>query len=371
MHAPRKLHSWRHLMLTGGVAATCGALIVAGVVWERFAARESTTEPAPTFVVVGTQSQDWAQSATATFSLTKPATLTAPVGGVVTALLTDGTGLATNGVPVMSVDGTTIRAVTGGTPLFRSLSTGDHGDDVASLSRLLQDLKYLPAGPPTKGYTEAVAAAVRQYQQEAHVPVTGAFDPASVVYVPDMATVVSWDVQVGQRIEPGTPIAETVGAATSVHFSTDNKDGLAHLRSGQLTLRAGGSTVDLRSLQPSGAELAALNQGLRDLSAAGKITSDGPSADGDAPAEVFRDLRLALATPVRRGTIPVTALDASRSGAQCVYVRGRSDVISARRVEADAAPTNTGVAYVTADLAGASVVRDVSTAPRAERSKCR
>ncbi|PYY33846.1 peptidoglycan-binding protein [Curtobacterium sp. MCJR17_055] len=98
--------------------------------------------------------------------------------------------------PLYAVDERPVRAFTGTTPLWRPLSRGLHGADVQQLNENLAALGYDVAEDDVFG--PRTAAAVRAWQRDRGLEVTGTIDAAQIAFVDGTVRVASVPGRLGQ-----------------------------------------------------------------------------------------------------------------------------------------------------------------------------
>lgn len=136
--------------------------------------------------------------------------------GSITAIVGDGDPLARGDV-VYEVNATPTTVFYGDVPLYRPLSEGAEGDDVRLLEANLASLGYhatedadgeeIDAGFTVDGlFDAATTAAVLRWQADIDVEETGVVAPSDVVVVDGPSTVTNVQVDVGSRVQAGSPI---------------------------------------------------------------------------------------------------------------------------------------------------------------------
>jgi hypothetical protein len=100
------------------------------------------------------------------------------------------------GQTMYQVDNRSVSLFYGRRPFYRSLHSGDSGEDVKEVEQNLAALGYTGLTVDTT-YTAATATAVRRWQKAHSLPQTGIFDPAAVVLAPAALRVASLAVQLG------------------------------------------------------------------------------------------------------------------------------------------------------------------------------
>ncbi|MCL1899540.1 MAG: peptidoglycan-binding protein [Promicromonosporaceae bacterium] len=182
----RKSSRPRRLLL---VVLTAALGVGLGVVAQRLltdseaATSASATEPITTPVEYGTLTSDLRLNGRLSFGEPEPL----PVAqGMITALPEVGQGVG-HGEPLFAVDGSPVVLFTGEAPFWRDLSTATSCTrerpcaDVAQLQRNLIDLSFLDTAEPSGRFDDSTRLAVRAWQRELGVEVTGRFAANSVV----------------------------------------------------------------------------------------------------------------------------------------------------------------------------------------------
>jgi peptidoglycan hydrolase-like protein with peptidoglycan-binding domain len=124
-----------------------------------------------------------------------PVRVTAHGNGTITWLPALG-AVVNRGEALYQVDNRPVSLFYGDRPFYRSLHTGDSGEDVKEVERNLAALGYSGLTVDT-AYTAATATAVRKWQKDHSLTSTGTFDPAEVVLASGVLRVASLDVQRG------------------------------------------------------------------------------------------------------------------------------------------------------------------------------
>jgi hypothetical protein len=116
-------------------------------------------------------------------------------GGTLTWLPGPGTVL-TRGDVLLRADDKPVVLLYGRLPMYRPLTPGTKGSDVAQFETNLKALGYrgFPVGDT---YTEATAAAVKRWQKHLGLDETGNVDIAAVLYVPAEIRVATWSARIG------------------------------------------------------------------------------------------------------------------------------------------------------------------------------
>ncbi|MEU4155240.1 peptidoglycan-binding protein [Actinoplanes sp. NPDC026670] len=98
------------------------------------------------------------------------------------------------GRAVFGVDGRAVPLLFGGTPFFRTLGSGvSRGSDVKILEQNLKTMGYGPDLTVDTRFTSATRAAIRRWQHDLGVTVTGTVSPKHVVVMPGPIRITSVD----------------------------------------------------------------------------------------------------------------------------------------------------------------------------------
>ncbi|HEX9342143.1 MAG TPA: peptidoglycan-binding protein, partial [Actinomycetota bacterium] len=148
------------------------------------------------------------QTVDASFTLVRdPAiTLTSPQGGIITKLDLSNGAKPASFKPLLAVNGTNVYAIVSSTPIYRSLASGDSGDDVKALQTALKADGYDP-GTIDGTYGTGTFDAVEAWQTDQALTVDGKFNLSDFVWVRPGSTALSVSASVGDRITAQTALA--------------------------------------------------------------------------------------------------------------------------------------------------------------------
>lgn len=153
-------------------------------------------------------------------------TSTAP-SGTVTSVVDDGVVVG-QGEPLFSINGDAVVLLVGDIPLYRTLTVGIDGEDVAQLQSTLLDLGHGQAfGMIADGsFGEPTAAAVAEWQLAAGMQPDGVVNVGDVIVLPEPIRVNEMLVAPGDNVMTGTPVLTSSEASTyvTVELSTDDQD---------------------------------------------------------------------------------------------------------------------------------------------------
>lgn len=147
--------------------------------------------------------------------------LIAQLSGTVTAVPAAGQ-VIDRGQRVLAVDQRPVVLFFGDVPLYRALSDGATGADVAVLE---QNLSALGFGGFTvdSTFTAATAAAVRRWQHALGVAETGVVDAGAAVVAPSAVRIESVTPVPGEVLDPGTVVATATGTGHGVRVELDRR----------------------------------------------------------------------------------------------------------------------------------------------------
>ena len=172
--------------------------------------RPAANEPAPEYLtepaVVGDLEELVEGTGTVAYPDGNVVTLAARTGGTATAVhvVADDTIDAFD--PIVDVDDTTLWAIPGDAPLFRSLSEGAEGADVETLERALEAAGYEP-GEVDQTFDAATKAALEEWQVDNELDVSGVLDLTHFVWAPNDAVALDVPVVLGDFLQPGSQLA--------------------------------------------------------------------------------------------------------------------------------------------------------------------
>ncbi|MFJ8186588.1 peptidoglycan-binding protein [Streptomyces sp. NPDC096105] len=245
------------------VALACSAAVAAaalgGFDGDRAPAARSSQAPASTAAV---EKGDLTRTTQVpgVLSFTAERNVDAGGQGVVTWLPAAGAEVRRDG-RLFEMSGRAARLLYGDAPMYRELSEGSEGEDVAQLKRNLIDLGLGAGLAADDEFTAGTTRAVKAWQERHDMKPTGKVGPQDVVFLPSAVRVQQVRAHVGQHLAPGGEVLTTTGTARQVTFQADVEDA-ADLAVGdgvQVDLpggkRTGGriSTVG-RVVEPSGDE---------------------------------------------------------------------------------------------------------------------
>lgn len=130
-----------------------------------------------------------------------------PTSGTV--LSTLGPGMTVSaGTIIATVDDQVVVAIDGATPMYRDLTVGDEGPDVAQFEAAIVGFGFDPDGNVTVDdeYTAATASMVRDWQASIGIADTGVVQASTVVALPEPMRVNAVVTATGGQVAEGDPI---------------------------------------------------------------------------------------------------------------------------------------------------------------------
>jgi len=149
------------------------------------------------------------------------------ISGTVTSIIDEGS-IVGQGDVLLTIDGEPVVVIVGDIPLYRSLSRGTTGDDVAQLEQALVDLGYIdPSSSPVDGvFSDGTFDAVTTWQAAIGAVPDGVVNIGDVVVAASPIRIGEALVDVGDVVRDGTPIVNGSAGSTfvTVQLSTDDQD---------------------------------------------------------------------------------------------------------------------------------------------------
>lgn len=327
---------------------------------------DSVATEQPTTVTVGSREVDRAFAVNATVTVGAQPELRSGAEGVLTGLRDE--GAIEVGMELFAVDGVPVLAYRGAV-LYRDLSLGDSGPDVAALGDYLESLGVLDPASAGSEVDDSMQAAIRDVQDRLGVEKDGVFRRSYVSYVPPgAAEIAGAAAMLGDQITAGTTVlvaSAPIDAVTLTPVSTGSLTGYAGL---ELALRLGDVAVDVPGIEMSGEDAVAVEKALEEAVTAGTAQRQ----QMDPTIAMYTGGILALRSPVTTGVVPSTAVLVDGDGGACVMVTDdpENPALSATPLTLASAEPGTEVGTVVVDVAavGSEVIRDVSTLPEEQRA---
>lgn len=205
------------LMIVGGILVVgVGAtgLAVSGV-WSDKNAKTPAAAPVSTVPVTRTDVAE-RRLINGTLGHSGSFDVVAGKAGTLTRLPKPGT-VVERGQPAFEVDGVKVPLFYGYRPPWREMSLGmKDGADVEELESNLDALGYGPALTVNRHFSLTTYWAVRRWQKDAHLPVTGDVPLGQIVFVPGAVRVSGHDLKIGAQVHPGAQVAHGTGSSPNV-----------------------------------------------------------------------------------------------------------------------------------------------------------
>jgi hypothetical protein len=306
----------RRGVILGAIAVVVLTAIIFWAVSVVFAPNRDATTPeafATVKVVKGQVSADLTLNTSAQWTLQ-------PTGynraqGVVTGVHVAAGALVEPGTPLYSIGLKPVVVAQGSVPMFRTLSTGANGPDVAQLQTFLSSIKFFSGAPDGK-YGQKTANAVKAWQKSVTVDPTGIVEPGDVIFIPALPARVVLDpalVAVGGLLNGGELVVSTLSPSPVFSISATLP---------QAALMPEGTRVEIRS--PSGTTWAAVTgaHSVAESSGVRVALSGGTGAPvcGDECAlipvdgETLLDSRIITVEAADGLVVPSSALNTDPSG---------------------------------------------------------
>ncbi|TKA02171.1 peptidoglycan-binding protein [Actinacidiphila oryziradicis] len=312
-HRKSALAALAAVVIAGAGGATVTALASSG----RTVARQDTGLPAATATIEsGDLSTSTQEQGTLDFSGQRK--LNAGAAGTVTWLPGAGSTVTRDG-RLYAVDGTPTRLMYGGTPMYRTLKSGDKGDDVKALEQNLCVLGYAGGLTVDDTYTDATANAVKRWQGDHDLPKTGTVGPDEIAFAPGPLRIASATAAVGDSVAPGVPVLTTTGSHRVVQFPIDVADAASARMGTKVTVELPDGTKAPGTVSSVGSTVQETGGQDKTPQVTVTVTFDHPSKVGgfdkspvtvDLPGETHKDVL----------TVPVNALLAMPSGGYGIQV---------------------------------------------------
>lgn len=139
-------------------------------------------------------------------------------------------------------------------PAFRDIGSGDRGEDVRQLQRMLTDIgEYDGAIDGYAGW--GTVEAIRAWQRDLGVEPDGIAHSGDVLFLPALPAIVGYDgVAVGQPVAPGSGAVNVLGSAPEFTISLSDSQARVVTPETAVTLARGDSTweAEVGEVTPSG-----------------------------------------------------------------------------------------------------------------------
>lgn len=202
--------SRRRTTVVTGVAVAAGLAGAAGILVTNSRAQDVEGPPATT-VSTGTaevRTADLSErtQVNGTLGYAGAYQVIAPGPGILTRLPAAGQTVR-RGRVLYEVDGKPVVLMYGSRPSWRTLEIGiDDGADVQQLEANLKALGHGDRMTVDRRFSLATHYALRRWQRDAGLAVTGALPLGRVVFMPDAIRIAGHDLGLGTQVQPGVPV---------------------------------------------------------------------------------------------------------------------------------------------------------------------
>jgi membrane fusion protein, multidrug efflux system len=231
--------------VTNKLLITCFALIVlTGVIAGCLtAAAQPVTNPLPlTTVQVARTTLVETRTVSGTLGYGNPVPVRSTGTGTLTWIAPVGT-IVEQGETLFKIDEQPVVAFFGQVPMYRTLDIGRQGADVLQLQENLAELGY--TGFKVDGYyTTATASAVRAWQADLGLPITGTVEPSEVIFIPGAVRISEHTARPGDAIGSSPLLHYTgLGRMVIVPVSVTDLALVAEGREVSVTIPGGGTVA--------------------------------------------------------------------------------------------------------------------------------
>lgn len=241
----------------------------------------SADKPAPsatTDIKRGTLSASSPRPGTLTYST--PRNLDSTVGGTLTGMAGVG-DVVGFGQRLWSLDNNPTILMRGTIPAWRSFESGmSDGPDVHQLEQTLQDLGYLNANP-SESFNFYTSDAIKRWQKDNNLEVTGSLAFGSVVFSPEAVRVGSQPAQLADSIAPGSPILAVTGVEKQVHVDLKLADQQLAKKDNAVEIDLPGGVTTTGRIVEVGAPTEKDGESKKETVIPVRITLDDPAAAGE------------------------------------------------------------------------------------------
>ncbi|GLZ07487.1 peptidoglycan-binding protein [Actinomadura sp. NBRC 104412] len=144
--------------------------------------------------------------------------------GKVTWTREDGSTVS-RGQTLYAVNDDPVTLMYGSVPMYRALSVGvSEGRDVEQLEANLKALGHGDDLTVDDDFTTATADAVKAWQDDRGLPVTGRVDPKQIIFFPEAVRITSTKIFTGAAARPGSVILTVTGTKRQVSVNLDTSE---------------------------------------------------------------------------------------------------------------------------------------------------
>lgn len=237
--------------------------------------------------------------------------ITAKTSGTVSESLCKPGQAVHSGDKLISVDGRPIIALHTDTPLYRPISAGATGTDVAALQRELSSLGYSADG--NGAYGKSTARGVSQLLKHAGISNSdGSIGPENVVWIPESTVVpTQCSADLNTALSPDSEVMKVGGQLTAVTFSPPTD-----LRAGRRTFSLFDVTIGLDKVDGR----------ITDATFLSKVSASQGYQASLSDTDKKPSGLLALEKPIEAMKVPPSAIVGQDGGSACVSPDGRKAV---------------------------------------------
>lgn len=336
---------------------------IAGGTWAVGAGLESEAVSAPRidYVTVGERMDAEVREAVVDVYYGSAFVASGGAGGTITTVDVMPGDPLTEGDHIASINGGTLIAYSQPLPLYRALSRGDRGPDVAALATFLSAMGLLDPGYVDDNFGPQLDRAVREFQRTLGYPVDGVFRPEFVLYVGPDFTVGTVSIQLGDQVAPGAEIVRGAPPVLRAEIVGVDLRPLPPFSGGPLSLEIAGTTFTVDGTSLEGEAVAGIAQGLAALSMSGELIDGGQ-------IRRYSDAKISLENPSRWGALPSSAVYVGAEGQFCAV--SDDETVESLTIVRDATG-EIGTVLVPSELVGLNVLADVSRAAEKTLAQCK
>jgi membrane fusion protein, multidrug efflux system len=231
----------RKVLITGAVAVILGGTVAGALLAWGPAAKQPAADPTlpPAIAKVIKTTLVETRTVSGTLGHGDPAAIRATATGTLTWVAPAGSTVK-RGEPLFKVDERPVVALYGSVPLYRTLRDGvSGGADVQQLEKNLSELGYAGFNIDAT-YTSATGKAVRAWQTDLGLPVTGIVEPGQAVFAPGAVRVAEDTARVGDVLERGASVLSYTGTTRLVTVSLEVADQALAVNGRKVTLTVPG-----------------------------------------------------------------------------------------------------------------------------------
>lgn len=329
----------------------------------------SARSPQPTTIEVGSREAEFRQAVSTEFTLDPGGNIASNVSGRLTAIAVNPGDSVTAGIRLFDIDGSPVFAMPQSLPLYRDLSYGDEGADVAALQEFLVATGYLLDVDGEYGTT--TANAVCSFQTSASMSCTGVFAIRNVAYVPpSIQTIGDLLKETGDTITQAEAVIVGAKAAVAVRFSPNAENADLSPYKNQPIVLSTSSGSELTLPGASGlteTDIGSLDAFIQAAVSSGDVTTPEPSkvdSSTGSQATTYNGLILRKKDPEVVAVIPGNSVLATQNGGGCVVAVDGERLSFVKLKEIAPAVGELGQVFTDASLIGLTILRNPADVSR-------